>query len=90
MCCQAGETAFGARICFAANAASCAVDASANGPVFNAVVTVAPGGDGIVLTAKGAFKLSSTGKQPTFVEYGAGETTKLMHSTLSPFFAAVF
>lgn len=66
LCCRAGETAFGARICFARAAADCEVDASANGPVYNAVVTVDPAGDGIVLTAKSA----PTSQTVTFVEYG--------------------
>ena len=68
LCCGAGATAFGARICTAANAADCARDADGK-TVFNANVTI---GMPVQGNATATIVISALGVvgTPTFVDYG--------------------
>ena len=68
LCCHAGDTAFGARICTAPTHEACEKDADGK-TVFNANVTIGTPGTGtIVLSA-----MSVVGT-PTFVDFGQVQT----------------
>lgn len=70
LCCKAGDTAFGARICTAATAAGCAKDADKK-TVFNANVTIGTTADSIVVSVAASEMDAAAAAGPaTFVEFG--------------------